>query len=146
MIGTDSTITTWTQPREGEFFPIIRTSWNLESHPVEFFSYWAEFFVQLIRTQWKKQKSAVAFRVIKVKDFNNLTDESPLALPESLPEALIRTWRKIKSYLADFFRSEIRTAWNSIRTGRQARPEIIQEMLNLGPSINTFLFISKGAE
>ena len=133
-------------PRQGRGLPLNRTFWKSESYRKEFYSHLTEFFVSTIRTCRKKNPNLTPeFDLITI----NFKDLSVAHCGQGIPQgrsSVFRTGWKTNSYPAEFLSPEIRTHRNSIRTGRKARFEIIDELPNLACPINTFLFISKGEE
>jgi hypothetical protein len=120
-----------------------RTGWKSESYRPESFSYRADFFTNLIRTSRKNIGLKRGQKWINTLLFNDLKDLNALTGSISSPAHLIRTQWKRKSYLPDFFENEIRTSRKTIRTGKKATPEFIQEIRIFGALIYTFLFISQ---
>jgi hypothetical protein len=123
--------------------PINRTSWKAESHRMEFYSYRADFFANLNRTCRKKARTDQGASLKKRIGIRFLNGSARPGERDSSRAREFRTPWNHYSYPSEFLVPNIRTCWNSKRTGRKAGAEIIKEIGFSGASINTFLFISK---
>lgn len=146
MNGQPSHVSITRDPKQGRVLPLNRTFWKSDSYRKEFYSHSAEFLVSIIRTCRKKNPNLTPeFDLITI----NFKYLSVAHCGQGIPQgrsSVFRTGWKTNSYPAEFLSPEIRTPRNSIRTGRKATFEMIDELANLVRPINTFLFISKGEE